>query len=85
MEVVSHLLFEACRRIIAQLQTAIAEKGGKAGRVRHRRRRRDLSEVLGSADRLHVRVWQMDGETEAAAPVLMRQLLCAMIETRRLD
>ena len=34
MEVVSHLLFEACRKIIAQLQAAVAESmegGGGAG------------------------------------------------------
>lgn len=31
MEVVSHLLFEACRKIIAQLQAAVAERMGWEG------------------------------------------------------
>lgn len=33
MEVVSHVLFEARRKIIAQLQTAVAERGKRGGGI----------------------------------------------------
>lgn len=39
MEVVSHLLFEACRKIIAQLQAAVAESMGGGGGIAKRKRR----------------------------------------------
>lgn len=61
--VVSHLLFEACRKITAQLQTAVAG-GREQGSRMHREMQVKVGPGIRNAAGLHVCVWQMDDETE---------------------
>lgn len=68
MQDVSHLLFEACSKIIAQLQTAVAEKKGESrvvGRKGRSKRRWDLGTRNAAGLRVHVR--QMGDETGGKA------------------